>query len=612
MRRGIFRRYSNVTLIRSFNILTRPEKYRIFLTVAVQILLSFLDLIGVALIGMLGSLAISGVGSRSPGNRVSAVLDFLHLGNSNLQMQASILASAAVFVLILKTLVSVILLRRTSFFLVRRGAVLSARLLSKMLSQSIVHVQERSLQQTLYLVTSGIDSITMGVLNVSVQMSSDALLLLILAIGLIVVDPAMALSSVLVFSIIAFILYRLLAVRSQDLGQSQAVLTVKNSERTLEVLNSYRELVVRNRRSYYSREIGRIRMQLADVLAERSFMPNISKYVMEVTVLVGSFGIAAIQFVLNDAAHAVAVLSVFFAASTRIAPAILRIQQGSLTIRGSLGSALPTLQLIDELDSVTPIENVEDGVSTTHIGFDPKVTISNLSFTYPNSLKPALDSINLEIQSGNFCAFVGPSGAGKTTLTDVLLGILEPSSGNVTISGKAPKECIRNWPGALGYVPQDVLVTNGTIRENVALGFPSIVATDELVLEALSVAQLLPFIDESPKGMDSHVGDRGTRMSGGQRQRLGIARALFTKPKLLVLDEATSSLDGETESNISDSLRNLKGEVTVILIAHRLSTVINADLVVYIDNGRVIATGSFQEVRSQVPDFDRQAMLMGL
>jgi ABC-type multidrug transport system fused ATPase/permease subunit len=333
---------------------------------------------------------------------------------------------------------------------------------------------------------------------------------------------------------------------------------------------------------------------------------------MEITVLVGSFVIAAIQFVLNDAAHAVAVLSVFFAASTRIAPAILRIQQGSLTIRGSLGSALPTLQLIDELGSVSPIENVEDCVTTSHIGFDPKVIISDLSFTYPNSLKPALDCVSLEIQPGTICAFVGPSGAGKTTLTDVLLGILEPSSGSVIISGEAPEECIRNWPGALGYVPQDVLVTNGTIRENVALGFPSNVATDELVLEALSVAQLLPFINESPEGIDSHVGDRGTRMSGGQRQRLGIARALFTKPKLLVLDEATSSLDGETESNISDALRNLKGEVTVIIIAHRLSTVINADLVVYIDKGKLLAKGSFQEVRTQVPDFDRQAMLMGL
>ena len=612
MYRGIVRRGSNITLVRSFNILSKPEKIRIFLTVAVQLFLSFLDLIGVALIGMLGSLAISGVGSKSPGNRVSAVLNFLHLGDANLQKQATVLALSAVFVLILKTFVSVILLRRTSFFLVRRGAILSARLLSKMLSQSIVHIQERSMQQTLYMVTSGVDSITMGVLNVSVQMSSDTILLIVLAVGLIAVDPAMAISSFLIFSLIALLLYRLLAVRSQELGELQAELSVKNSERTLEVLNSYRELVVRNRRSFYSREIGNVRLKLADVLAERSFMPNISKYVMEVTVLVGSFCIAAIQFVLNDAAHAVAVLSVFFAASTRIAPAILRIQQGSLTIRGSLGSALPTLQLIDELESVTPIDFVDDEVSIRHNGFDPTVRISNLSFKYPKSEKVALDCIDLEIQSGTICAFVGPSGAGKTTLTDVLLGILEPSRGSVTISGESPEECRMKWPGALGYVPQDVLVTNGTIRENVALGFPSSVATDELVSEALSVAQLGPFVEQSPNGLDSYVGDKGARMSGGQRQRLGIARALFTKPKLLVLDEATSSLDGETESNISDALRNLKGEVTVIFIAHRLSTVINADLVVYIDEGRVLATGSFQEVRNQVPDFDRQAMLMGL
>ena len=612
MYRGIVRRSSNITLIRSFNILSRPEKVRIFLTVAIQLCLSFLDLIGVALIGMLGSLAISGVGSKSPGNRVSAALDFLKLGEVNLQMQATVLALLAVIVLIAKTLISVILLRRTSFFLVRRGAILSARLLSKMLSQSIVHIQERSMQQTLYMVTSGIDSITMGVLNVSVQMSSDTILLLVLAVGLIAVDPAMAVSSFFIFSLIALLLYRLLAVRSQELGELQAELSVKNSERTLEVLNSYRELVVRNRRSFYSREIGKVRLELADVLAERSFMPNISKYVMEVTVLVGSFCIAAIQFVLNDAAHAVAVLSVFFAASTRIAPAILRIQQGSLTIRGSLGSALPTLQLIDELESVSPIDFVQDGVTVHHDGFDPRVTVSNLSFKYPKSEEFALNNIDLEIQPGEICAFVGPSGAGKTTLTDVLLGILDPLAGDVTISGYSPEVCISKWPGALGYVPQDVLVTNGTIRENIALGFPRSAATDDLVSEALLVAQLGAYVEQLPQGLDTYVGDKGARMSGGQRQRLGIARALFTKPKLLVLDEATSSLDGETESNVSDALRNLKGEVTVILIAHRLSTVLNADMVVYIDGGRVLAKGSFQEVRTQVPDFDRQAKLMGL
>jgi ABC-type multidrug transport system fused ATPase/permease subunit len=612
MHRGVVKRSSYVTLVRSFNILTKPEKLRIFLTVAIQLVLSVLDLIGVALIGMLGSIAVSGIGSKAPGNRVSEVLQFLQLDGFTLQTQASILGIGAITVLVIKTLVSFVLLRKTSFFLGRRGAVLSSRLVSKMLSQSIVHLQERSRQRTLYLVTSGVDSITMGVLAVSVQVSSDAILLLVLAIGLIVVDPAMAISSFLVFSLIVLLLYRLLAVRSQELGEMQAELSVKNSEKTLEVLSSYRELFVRNRRGYYSEEIGKIRLSLAENLAERAFMPNISKYLMEITVLLGSFCIAAVQFVLNDATRAITILSVFFAASTRIVPAILRIQQGSLTIRGSLGSALPTLELIDELEALTPIKSVENEVRTQHTGFEPHVKISNLKFKYPNSEKLALDSINLEIPPGTLCAFVGPSGAGKTTLTDVLLGILEPLSGHVTISGESPEECIQRWPGAMGYVPQDVLIVNGTVRENIALGFPKNLATDDLVTEALILAQLLPFVSQSSDGVDSYVGDSGTRMSGGQRQRLGIARALFTRPKLLVLDEATSSLDGETESNISDALRELKGEVTVILIAHRLSTVINADLVVYIDNGRVVASGSFQNVRKQVPDFDRQAVLMGL
>jgi ABC-type multidrug transport system fused ATPase/permease subunit len=161
-------------------------------------------------------------------------------------------------------------------------------------------------------------------------------------------------------------------------------------------------------------------------------------------------------------------------------------------------------------------------------------------------------------------------------------------------------------------VPQDVLVSNGTIRENVAMGFPKIEATDELVWNALNIAQLDEFVRSLANGLDTPVGDRGTRISGGQRQRLGIARAMFTKPMMLVLDEATSSLDGETESNISDAIQNMRGSVTVLMIAHRLSTVRNADKVIYMDEGRVLAIGNFEEVRESVPNFDRQASLMGL
>ena len=180
------------------------------------------------------------------------------------------------------------------------------------------------------------------------------------------------------------------------------------------------------------------------------------------------------------------------------------------------------------------------------------------------------------------------------------------------ISGLPPSEAVSKWPGAIAYVPQDVFISNGTIRENVSLGYPPHEATDELVLDALQVAQLDSFVANLPLGLDTPVGDRGTRLSGGQRQRLGIARAMFTRPQLLVLDEATSALDGVTEATISQSINILKGRVTLVLIAHRLSTVLNADQIVYLSEGRVLSVGTFDEVRNAVPDFDVQAKLMGL
>jgi ABC-type multidrug transport system fused ATPase/permease subunit len=209
-------------------------------------------------------------------------------------------------------------------------------------------------------------------------------------------------------------------------------------------------------------------------------------------------------------------------------------------------------------------------------------------------------------------AIVGSSGAGKTTLVDLLLGVIEPDSGTIGISGLTPKLVVSKWPGAIAYVPQDVAISNGTVRENVALGFPARVATDELVWGAIDLAQLRTFVSELQSGLDSQVGERGARISGGQRQRLGIARALFTKPKLLVLDEATSSLDGQTEADISDAIQGLKGSVTIVMIAHRLSTVRNADLVIYLHEGKILAQGSFEDVRNSVPNFDNQAQLMGL
>jgi ABC-type multidrug transport system fused ATPase/permease subunit len=173
-------------------------------------------------------------------------------------------------------------------------------------------------------------------------------------------------------------------------------------------------------------------------------------------------------------------------------------------------------------------------------------------------------------------------------------------------------DAIARWSGAISYVPQDIKIANGSIRENVSLGYPKELATNERVFKALETARLSGLVATLHEGLDAPTGEKGSKLSGGQRQRLGIARALFTSPKLIVFDEATSALDGETESHIADSIQSLKGAVTVIMIAHRLSTVREADVVVYMDSGEIKATGTFEEVRSVVPNFDKQARLMGL
>ena len=220
--------------------------------------------------------------------------------------------------------------------------------------------------------------------------------------------------------------------------------------------------------------------------------------------------------------------------------------------------------------------------------------------------------MSFDVFPGEFVAIVGSSGAGKTTLVDIILGALEPKIGTVKIAGLNPRDSFVEWPGAVAYVPQDSIVINGTIRQNLALGFPLIQLTDDFCWESLRMAKLEEFVGSLPDGLDSHVGDRGTRLSGGQKQRLGIARALLTKPKIVIFDEATSALDAETENRVSESILKLTGECTVIFIAHRLSVVRSADMIYYIDKGKIVSQGTFEELRKLNADFNNQANFMGI
>ena len=601
-----------VAIKRSLTVFGRKEKRKIFYVLIIQVVLAGLDLVGVVILGLLGSRVISGTANQPTGNRTAEALTLLNLIDKPLRTQVFYLGLIAFIVFSFKTACSLVLTRRSVFFLSRRAAIISSTLVAKLLSQSILVVQRDSYQKTIHTLTYGVSTIAVNILGALIYLVSDVAMLIILILGLFIIDPAISLLTILMFGSIAVLLYKFLNLKIKNLGDQQLDLTIASNEKIEEVLESYRELVVRNRRSYYSEEISSLRMKLANSMALNTFYQNLSKYLLEMTLIFGIVVISVIQFATQSASRAAAVMSIFLAASTRIGPGVMRIQQVALNLKVSTAMATPAFDLIDQLKNVKPISGSMDWDKPNYEDFTSSISVKDLSFSYPGSSKNAIDSLNLIIPEGSLTAIVGPSGSGKTTLVDLLLGILEPKFGSVLISGLEPQVAISKWPGSISYVPQNTVTVNGTIEENVLLGYKINPKYEQYVDDALEAADLTDFVNTLPLGKKTAVGEKGTKLSGGQRQRIGIARALFTKPKVLVLDEATSSLDSITESKISHAIQELKGTVTVIVIAHRLSTVKFADQVIYMSKGKVEAHGTFEELRRKVPDFDLQANLMGL
>ena len=601
------------TVGRALSLLASRDRRKLGLVIGIQIFLSGLDLFGVALIGVVSALAITGVSGQVTGNRVGAVLEIMNLDGYTFETQVAILGATAGVILIGRTLLSIFFIRKSLFFLAHKAAIISGELTSRVLAQPLLQLQRRTSQETLYALTGGVSSLVLNILGTVVILASDLSLVLVMAVGLLIVDAATAIGSFVFFGSIAIFLYRLSSSRVRSLNESMAETTIRGNEKIIEVLTNYRESIVRNRRAYYAKEFAKNRLDFSRVSAENTFIPNISKYFLESSVVIGAILLSATQFVLQDATHAIATLAIFLAAGTRVAPAILRIQQGFLLIKGASGSADLTLKLADEVANYSNAADSDPVLAfLDHSNFTAEISLDNLSFSYPDGKRRILDQVSIKISPGQFVALVGSSGAGKSTLVDLILGVLLPDSGEIKISGKKPKDAIEESPGAIAYVPQDVAIAIGTLRENIALGFPAEFATDERINKTLNIAHLETLVESLEHKADTQVGERGAKLSGGQRQRLGIARAMFTNPKLLVLDEATSSLDAETEASVSAAIQTLRGGTTILMIAHRLATVRTADLVIYIADGHILAQGTFAEVRKKVPEFDQQAKLVGL
>ena len=593
-------------------LLEKKDRLKLVFVLMINTFLAFLDLFGVALIGITSAILIRGLQGLTAGDQVSRFLEILNLDGLPQRNLLILLGGTAISFFIIKTILSVFFLRKTLRYMSIRNAQISSSLVSKMLNRPIEKICSKSIQHQIYNVTGGVENLVTGVVTGLVVIASDLVLLLVILSGLMLVDPITSVGTFFMFTGIAFLLYFLLHKRVVVLNTKSAYQGIYFNQKVSEGINSFRDLFIKGGREFYANEMRKTKMQLAGYDAEIRFIPNISKYTIEISVILGIAIIAGIQFYLFDSNRAIAVISVFLAASTRIAPAIVRVQQNLIGVKSSLSAAKPTFDLIDELNDVKELDKTETLITTNHKDFSPRVNLKDLKFTYSDAMNDTIQDITLDIDSGRFVALVGPSGGGKSTLIDLILGLLAPSSGSITISGLAPVDAIKKWPGSIGYVPQDVFIENSTIKENICLGFNPTTVSDDLIWQALQLADLSEFVKGLDGQLSYRISDAGKNLSGGQRQRLGIARALLTKPKIVIFDEATSALDAETENRVSESILKLTGECTVIFIAHRLSVVRSADMIYYIDKGRIVNQGTFDELRSINADFNNQANFMGI
>jgi ABC-type multidrug transport system fused ATPase/permease subunit len=493
-----------------------------------------------------------------------------------------------------------------------KSSEISTRLFAKYINQSLPRVHAHSYQEVVYSVTSGINALVVGVIGGMLTLVAEFSLLILMLIALVLVDKLIALITLTAFGSLAAGLYYFLNTRAHHIGVEGSKYAIASDEVIYEALGSYRELFVKHSLGAYVNKLSNYRKVHANYLAEQQFLPSISKYAIEIAVVVGALGISAIQFKLYDSNHAIASLAVFIAAGMRIAPSLMRLQQGLIQIKSSLGVSEPTLNLMLELSEVEPLSKSLEAGNRQSQTFVSSIDAKAVTLQYAGSSNPAISDVNIEIAPGSFVAIVGPSGSGKTTLVDSLLGLIKPNFGSISISGVSPRLALEKWNGKVAYVPQNVVIHPGTLRRNITLGYESAQVSNSKIEDAIRLSHLQDFLEGLPQGLETDLGRQGTKLSGGQRQRIGIARALLSDPEILIFDEATSSLDSASEKEISMALQSLRGKVTIISIAHRLSSVQDADLVYYLENGRVQASGTFEQVRALVPDFDEQAKLLGL
>jgi ABC-type multidrug transport system fused ATPase/permease subunit len=582
------------TIRRAIALVSKGTRRRLIIIAIISVLVSAMDLLAIIL--LVPFLTFLGPGGVQDSWIVNTTADLL--GTTNEERIALVLALVATLLFVAKGITAVCLLWIQNGVLNRAQAQLANRILRSFVRAPWL-VQQDSTTGALIRTTIGSVQYTVNVLGSAVVMIAEGSVFVAVMIALIVISPALAISA-LIYLALAGITYVALVRRPiERRGAQLQAETERMNSSVIELVGGIKELTIRGSADTYLDRYGSAIAKFLEAFRLITVTNQAMRYLLEILMIAGAaFVIGFATF--TGSTTVLVSIGVLLAGGFRMIPALNMLLFSINTIR-SYESGVAVVE--DELarlgdDDVAMIATAPSGVGSSTGSFVPtgSFAVRGVRFSYPTRTEDAVSAIDLDVRFGEAIGIVGASGSGKSTLVDLLLGLLHPDEGSIEIDGRPLAENLNAWRDQIGFVPQDIFLLDDTLASNIALARTGESASLDRLREAIRLAHLESVVESLPEGLETVLGERGVRMSGGQKQRIGLARALYGSPSVLILDEATSALDNQTERLISDALNSLHGQLTMIVIAHRLSTVRSCDRIVYMEEGRIAGVGTFDEL----------------
>ena len=595
----------------SWSLLTKSEKVFFTVRALLRVALNGIDIVAVGMMGLLGAVTASGVSGQS-----LEIFGFGLPSPTATNVITIVAVAAALFVV--KGGLGILFARWTAVFLSQIEIKNSAKVARYLFGGSLQRLRQYSRAEIDFLVGASTPAAFSGVLGAMTTLIIEGMLFVSIFVLFVAVDPLAALLIAGYFGSLVFVLQATTAKKYLASGRNLQKGSVASGTSLLEMVDGFREISVLSKQDFFLSRYIEAKKLNARTGVTLQILKSLPRYIAETGLIVGALGFVVWQLSRGSLSEGLVALGIFLAGSFRMMAAILPLQQIWNELRviqkwvsvahGLLIQLRDTPELLDTSIYSTTRRRRPELAKEERNGLD--VVLDAVSFRHVGATTQTIDHVNIAAGAGEYIAIVGPSGAGKTTLVDLILGLYKPDQGSVRVNGVEPQELREKQPGLLAYVPQKPGLVTGSIAENIALGLDSDEWDEELIWEALEGAQLADHVRGITDTIHANLGSHSDALSGGQIQRLGLARALYTKPNLIVLDEATSALDAATEASISSTIRNLGGNTTVIVIAHRLSTIQHADCVYVMEEGRILDSGTFKEVRKRVPMIEEYVKLM--